>query len=201
MKKIISRFICLVLSLLLVCLCAGCDAQNEPESATLVADAVLEESSYQLGDTMGDYTVTDVNGVTYRFSDLLKEKRAIVLNFWFIGCTPCKIEFPYLDEAYRNYSEDIELLAINCVGESEADIADFAVENDLSFPVVPGDVAWESAMRIQGYPTTVVIDRNGIVSLIHTGYIDSTDTFNDIFEFFTADDYTATLVKNISDIQ
>lgn len=200
MKAVISKFACLALALLLVSLCAGCKAEEE-HVPSLVSDAVLAESSYSLGDIMGDYTLTDVNGVSYKFSDLLKDKKAIVLNFWFINCGPCKIEFPYLEEAYGNYKDDIEVLAINPVGDSEADIKAFATENGLSFPVVAGDTAWEKTMSLTGYPTTVVIDRNGIVSMSHTGYIDSTETFESIFEFFTADDYTATVVKNISDIK
>lgn len=199
MKGFVCKLLCLVVSLLLVLLCAGCDTKGE--QATLTADAVLEESSYKPGDAMGDYTLTDVNGNVHSFFDILSEKKALVLNFWFINCGPCKIEFPYLDEAYQNYKEELEVLAIDCVGDSEADIASFAAEYNLSFPVVAGDVAWESAVRIQGYPTTVVIDRFGTVAMVHTGYIDSTDTFERIFEFFTADDYEATLVKNISDIQ
>ncbi|MBQ7974089.1 MAG: redoxin domain-containing protein [Clostridia bacterium] len=199
MKGLTGKFLCLALSLLLVLLCAGCDTKGQ--QAVLTADPVIEESTYKLGDTMGDYTLTDVNGNAYRFSDILSEKKALVLNFWFINCGPCKIEFPYLDEAYRNYNEELEVLAIDCVGDSEADIAAFAADNNLSFPVVAGDTAWESAVRVQGYPTTIVVDRFGTVAMVHTGYIDSTDTFERIFEFFTADDYTATLVKNISDIQ
>lgn len=199
MKAFISKTICLIFALLFICLLAGCSGEEEPVS--LVADAVLAESSYSLGDTMGDYTLTDVNGVSYKLSDLLKDKKAIVLNFWFINCTPCKIEFPYLDEAYGKYKDDIEVLAVNCVDTSEADVADFATENGLSFPVIAGDIAWEKAMNIQGYPTTVVIDRFGTVSMVHTGYIDSAETFESIFEFFTNDGYTPTLVRNISDIK
>ncbi|MBQ8572288.1 MAG: redoxin domain-containing protein [Ruminococcus sp.] len=201
MKAIISKCTCLVLALMVVLLCAGCSNNEEPQAPTLTADAVLSESNYRLGDTMGDYTVTDINGVSYKFSDILKDKKAIVLNFWFINCGPCRIEFPYMNEAYESFKEDIEILAINPVGDSEADIKAFAEENSLSFPVVTGDTAWNTAMNIQGYPTTVVIDRTGVVSMKHTGYIDSTETFKDIFEFFTKDGYTHTIVNNLSDIK
>lgn len=200
MKTLISKSFCLVLSLLLVFLCVGCDSQEEP-AAVLTPDPVLDDSSYSLGDTMGDYTLTDVKGDTYSFSELLKDKKAIVLNFWFVNCGPCRIEFPYLEEAYVNYQNDIEVLAINCVDENASDVADFATENGLSFPVIAGDTAWEKTMSIQGYPTTVVIDRFGTISMIHTGYIDSTETFEHIFEFFANDEYTPTLVKNLSDIK
>jgi len=72
---------------------------------------------------------------------------------------------------------------------------------DLTFSVAVGDLEWNNAFYIQGFPTTVVIDRTGTISFMHTGYIDSTETFMDIFEFFISEDYTPTVVKNISDIK
>ncbi len=201
MKALINKYICLALALLFILMCAGCGNAKAPEASSLETDAVLSESRYILGDTMGDYTVTDVNGVSYKFSEILKDKKAIVLNFWFINCGPCRIEFPYMNEAYESFKDDIEILAINPVGDSEADIKAFAEENGLAFPVIAGDTDWNNAMSIQGYPTTVVIDRTGVVSMKHTGYIDSTETFECIFEFFTNDGYTATVVNNLSDIK
>ena len=62
--KLISIFLCLTLVVLLV----GCSAGSK---ANLIKDANLAESRYNLGDYMGDYTVTDVNGNTYTFSELL----------------------------------------------------------------------------------------------------------------------------------
>lgn len=200
--KTVFKFFCILFCALFILSCAGCGNKATPEpQASLVADALLEESRYSLGDSMGDYSVTDVNGVTYKFSEILKDKKAIVLNFWFINCGPCRMEFPYLNEAYEAYKEDIEVIAINPVGDSEADVKAFAEEMTLSFPVAVGDEAWNQAVNIQGYPTTMVIDRTGTVSFVHTGYIDSTETFERVFEFFTKDDYTPTLVENISDIK
>ena len=200
--KTVSKIFCVLFCILSILCFAGCGSTAEPESqVSLVANASLAESKYSLGDKMGDHTVTDVNGVSYKVSDLLKEKKVIVLNFWFINCGPCRMEFPYMEEAYQSFKEDIEILAINPVGDSEADIKAFAKDMGLSFPVIEGDENWNFAMGIQGYPTTVVIDRTGTVSFVHTGYIDSTETFNSIFEFFTDKGYTPTLVENISDIK
>lgn len=196
--KSVFKFICLAFSLLFIFTCAGC---GEAQTPALAAEAPLEECRFTLGDTMCDFTVTDVNGVSHKFSDILKEKKALVLNFWFVNCGPCQMEFPYMNEAYEAYKSDLEILAINPVGDSEADIKAFAEEFGLSFPVAAGDIAWESAFALQGYPTTVVIDRTGVVSMVHTGYVDSTETFERVFEFFTDEAYTPTLVKNISNIK
>ena len=153
-----------------------------------------------LGDVMFDFTVTDTNGNNHTLSKLLETKKAVVLNLWFVNCNPCKAEFPYLNTAYSNYSDEIEVLAINPEGDSEDAIAAFVAEYGLLFPTAKGDEAWKDTIATLAYPTTVVIDRFGSVGLIHTGSIDSAKVFEDMFAYFTADDYVQSTVASIADI-
>ena len=64
-------------------------------SETIPTDAKID-----LGDPMRDFTFTDLDGATHTASEILKEKKALVLNFWFTTCEPCAAEFPYLQKAY-----------------------------------------------------------------------------------------------------
>ena len=79
----------------------------------------------KLGDVMFDFTVTSSDGKDYTLSELLKEKDAVVLNFWYLNCNPCRMEFPYLQEAYEAYSDRIELLALNPVDGTDEPVAAF----------------------------------------------------------------------------
>ncbi len=153
-----------------------------------------------LGDVMFDFTVTDTNGNTHTLSKLLETKKAVVVNLWFVNCNPCKAEFPYLNTAYGNYSDVIEVLAINPEGDSEDAIAEFVAEHGLTFPTIKGDEAWKDTIATLAYPTTMVIDRFGTVGLIHTGGIDSTKVFEDVFAYFTADDYVQSTLASITDV-
>ena len=197
MKSAFSkRVFALLLCFALISIC-GC-ADN---GGGLIADAKLSASSYNLGDYMGDYTVTDVEGNSYTFSELLKTKKAIVLNFWFINCGPCKMEFPYLQTAYDVYSDDVAVIAINPVGDKANKIQKYAEQNELTIPMVAGDMAWQTAFDLRGYPTTVVIDRYGSVAFMHMGAVTEDGVFEKIFEFFTADGYKKTTVNSINDIK
>jgi len=153
-----------------------------------------------LGDVMFDFTVTDTNGTAHTLSELLQTKKAVVLNLWYVNCDPCKAEFPYLNEAYDKYANDIEILAINPEGDSEAAIADFVTEHALRFPTAKADAAWKDTIATLAYPTTVIIDRFGTVGLIHTGGIDSAKVFEDAFAYFVADGYVQTTVERITDV-
>lgn len=168
---------------------------------TDMTDGDLANLSYELGDVMMNFSVTDVDGKTWVLSDLLAEKQAVVLNFWYLQCAPCKAEFPYLQEAYENYSDKIALIAMNPINDSREEIAAYAIENGLTFPMAHCDPDWEKAMQLTAYPTTVIIDRFGTIALIHKGSVDEAKVFEDAFSFFTADDYEQTVVEDIADLE
>ena len=175
------------------------------EVTTIVLEVgTLDEDSakdlvYKLGDMMMDFTVVGSDGTEYTLSELLKQKKAVMLNFWYIGCEPCKAEFPYLQEAYEQYSEDVAVLAMNHI-DPEADIAAFQKENGYTFPMVSCDPVWQQLMNLTAYPTTVMIDRFGNICLIHRGTIDNAKTFEDTFAYFAAEEYEPKPVKDITEL-
>lgn len=168
--------------------------------AGVMSEEDMQQLTYKLGDLMMDFTIIDTDGNEHVLSELLKTKKAVVLNFWYLECDPCKMEFPFMQEAYEKYKDDLEILAMNPVNTDEAAIAAFKKELGLTFPMAKVDALWEQVMKLTAYPTTVVIDRFGNIVLIHKGSIDSADTFEQLFEYFTADDYEPKAIENIEDI-
>lgn len=176
--------------------------QTEIKLASVLLEANdLTEVTYKLGDVIHDFTVTAVNGTTYKLSELLNEKRAVVLNFWYLNCQPCKMEFPYLQAAYEEYSDEIEVIAINPYDGTNDTVSAYAQENGFTFPMVVGEEDWQSWMSLTSYPTTVIIDQYGNIAMIHKGSITEKAIFTKIFNYFTSDDYEQTTIKNISDIE
>lgn len=176
------------------------DTEIKLESILVDSDD-LTGITYELGDTIHDFTVSAVNGTEYKLSDLLKEKKAVILNFWFINCSPCKMEFPYLQEAYSLYKDKIEVIAINPLDGTNDNIVTFAQDNGLTFPMAVGEDTWTTCMKLTAYPTTVVIDRNGTICMIHKGMVTDTETFTKVFDYFISDDYEQTIIRNIEDIE
>jgi len=164
---------------------------------TLKAELKNEMSAITLGGAMFDFTVTDQNGTEHTLSELLKTKKAVVINLWYTSCVPCKMEFPYLQQAYDEYKDDIALLALSPVDNADA-VAQFATDNSLSFPMAACDPAWADQVEGIAYPTTIVVDRYNNVALIHIGSIDNSKTFKNLFAHFTAEDYEQTTFADIS---
>lgn len=171
-------------------------------AAALRTDVDLSTTTFKLGDIMAEMTFTDTEGKAYKLSELLKSKKAVVLNFWYTGCGPCVAEFPYMQQAYDTYKDRLELLAMNPTGETNEAIAQFKATHKLTFPMGACDKNWEKAMQIIGYPTTVVIDRTGMIAFMHSGTIPDAATFETIFAYYTADDYvqkTATSADELAE--
>lgn len=160
----------------------------------------LETVSYQLGNQMHDFTVTTADGTEYTISELLKTKKAVILNFWYIQCVPCQQEFPFMQQAYELYRNDIEILAMNPVNQEPTAIEEFREEMSLGFPMMNCEPEWEKVMGITAYPTTVVVDRYGTIALIHTGTIPDAQTFVNIFDFFASENYQQMVVENVEDL-
>ena len=176
------------------------DENSEIKLSTSLFSPDEKNDVIELGGVFCDFTVTAADGTEYTLSQLLKKKKAVVLNFWFHNCGPCRMEFPHLQAAYEDYSDDLEVIAINPVDGTDSSVLDYADELGLSFPVVVGDDYWVEAMGSRGYPTTVVIDRYGTVGFVHSSAFSSEEDIAKLFDFFTDESYTQTTVRNLSDI-
>lgn len=169
-------------------------------SASMLDLDDVENVVYQMGDMIYDFTVTTPDGESYTLSELLREKSAVVLNFWYGNCAPCKNEFPYLQAAYEKYSDKLEVLAMNPVDSDPAIVGQIAEALGLTFPMALVGAEWEQMFQVVGYPTTVVIDRYGMISFIHTGSITTEGVFEALFDYYTAEDYTQGVVDDITEI-
>ena len=155
---------------------------------------------YALGDVMHDFTLTDVNGDTYTLSELLETKDMVMLNFWFKSCYYCEIEFPHINNAYNNYIDDIEILAINDY-DSISTIQGYPayLGIDLKIPLIPHNSLSLSNFPSNGYPTTVIIDRYGVICAIIVGSIPYEYIWNNIFDHFTGADYEQRIITNLNE--
>lgn len=164
----------------------------------VIAEEKPANKIYSLGDIVYDFTITDCNGVSYTLSELLEEKDAVVLNFWYLNCSPCKLEFPYLEQAYKEYGDRIEVLGINCEDGNDAQLQTFAQEYELTFPLAIGDKSYWFNTAYTACPTTIVIDRYGTIVYMHTGYFDEVAPFNAMFRIVTEENYEQVLIKDIT---
>ena len=122
-----------------------------------------------VGDRMYDFTVTDSDGNTLTLSQMLQEKEMVVLNFWYINCPFCVKEFPAMNEAYAAYQDRVGMVALNPY-DSVANIRQFRANNpSLTFPMASCPTGWVQTFALRGFPTTLIIDRQGVIREMHVG--------------------------------
>ena len=102
----------------------------------------------------------------------------IVMNFWYAGCAPCRIEMPELIELQTEFlPEGVQFIGVNVRDSAETSLA-FARRIDMNFPSVmdakTGSVVlgFTGVVTPQAVPTTLVIDAQGNVSARVLGRID-----------------------------
>lgn len=165
-----------------------------------------ELEGYTLGDVVHDFTLTDVNGEVYKVSEVLEEKGLLILNFWFASCPPCNAEFPAFVSTYEKYSDKIEIFGINDI-DPVGTIRDFGFGDSkeaLPYPNFRCDTAengfsrgeMASVFGVSAYPTTVCIDRAGVICYVRTGGLTETQ-LRMLVEHFTAEDYNQVLGNEV----
>jgi protein SCO1/2 len=100
--------------------------------------------------------------------------RVVLLNFWATWCKPCKTELPRLSAWY----EKLRARGFTVVGidqeESSADVAAFVGKLHVPYPIVlDADGVVADRYNVRGTPTTLLLDRRGIVVDVHLGPLSS----------------------------
>ncbi len=155
---------------------------------------------YNLGDVMYDFEARGVKGETFKLSNVLSKKKMVFVNFWATTCGPCVAEMPFLSTAYTNpttkdpnkrYNEEMEVIALS-ISDSESAITTFLNSNqmDLSYLVgANGSKMYRATGGNGSVPYSIIIDRYGILSWIHTGSLATAAEFQAYFDKYIADDY------------
>lgn len=102
-----------------------------------------------------------------------------VVNFWYAGCGPCRVEAPQLEEAHASFEgQDVAFLGLNLFDEAEVSLA-FAETYGVTYPsaLAASDpdlkLAFADATSISAVPTTLVLDQQGRVAARIIGILSS----------------------------
>jgi thiol-disulfide isomerase/thioredoxin len=95
----------------------------------------------------------------------------VMINFWASWCGPCREEMPLLESIYKKYNRmGFVLLGVNVEPNAQA-ANDWLKATPVSFPILyDKDSKVSKLYDVAGMPSTVIIDRNGNLRLLHRGY-------------------------------
>lgn len=140
----------------------------------VVASALLvaadKPKPLHVGDKVPDFTVTDLDGKTWKLSRLhakagLKKRSPIVLTFWCSFCHSCRHVEGNLDELATDYSGKAAVFALDAsAGETTKQVAEAVKQNELGVTMLmnaEGNTA--DLFGTKHTTTTVVIDADGVL--------------------------------------
>ena len=117
-----------------------------------------------------DFTVNDMKGAKVRLADY--KGKVILINFWATWCPPCKVEIPGFIELYDQY-KDKGFVILGVSGDDDAEtLRTFAEEWKINYPMLVGrdeDKLLDAYGPLYGYPTSVLVGRDGAVCGRHVG--------------------------------
>ena len=140
---------------------------------------------------ISDFTVETVDGGTFTLSEALKDHELVLINLFFTGCPPCRMEFPFLQEAWMQNADRVAVIALTPdPNDTDAVLTAYTEELGLTFPVAheDGTGLYERFVTV-GFPTSVVVDRTGKVAFSECGALSSAQEFVDLFNNYTGADY------------
>ncbi|MDF1554670.1 MAG: TlpA disulfide reductase family protein [Deferrisomatales bacterium] len=163
-----------LLSFLTLAGAAGCaTVRPEGEVVPVEAPTPRETGKVEVGQPYFDFTGPLLRGGEFSLAKAVG-RQVVLLQFWGIRCGPCLQEFRLLDrlyEAYRN--RGLLVLGVNTDGLDAVKLTRAMAERGISpsYPVML-DREFSAAAHYTQWlvPVSVLIDRQGVVRAVHTGY-------------------------------
>ena len=142
------------------------------------------ESHRGVGKTLAELSLDPLtgDGKPVTLHDLAG--KVVVVNFWGAWCPPCRVEFPHLVELFEEFHQrpDFRLFLVSCaadldeeVGQLRVETREFLEESNYEVPTYYDPEfktrrAFHRVATFQGFPTTFVLDRRGVICGIWPGF-------------------------------
>lgn len=121
-----------------------------------------------------DFTLEDLTGKNISLSQY--KGSVVVLDFWATWCPPCRMSIPELVELQENYRDKglvVLGISVDSADTENSYISAFSEKFKINYPVLRVDE--KTTRRYFGnsdfsIPTMFIIDREGMVVDMHSGY-------------------------------
>jgi len=138
----------------------GCTpATNQEKSTTQTEETLLSAP---------DFTVTTTTGAVASLETYLENGKPTIVYFMASWCPTCAKNWPVLEELYNR--GDVNILAVSIDPTDTAEVLNkLASENDLSFPMVPGNPQLMLDFVVKEQTTIVIVNPEGKIVTIKSG--------------------------------
>ncbi len=129
-------------------------------------------ASEETDDRAADFTLKSLDGKSVSLAEL--RGQVVLINFWAVGCAPCRAEAPHLAELQeRHAGRGLRVLGVNAWNEPATLVKSFADSVKTPYPILlDGKEVFAEKYRGSAVPMNVLLDRKGNVALTQIGFDD-----------------------------
>jgi thiol-disulfide isomerase/thioredoxin len=179
MKKVLAVSITIAVLIIVVFI-----LNRELPQATTTVSATDAKAAADSSIPVNDLVFKDLDGKNLKLSDL--KGKVVLLDFWATWCEPCKIETPWLIDLQNRYgSKGLVVVGIAMdeggqkVVQPYTQSAKFEMDDGsklaINYPIVLGNDTLSDKFGVTGFPTSVLISRDGKLVKITSGIDEGRD--------------------------
>ncbi len=138
--------------------------------AVACADSRPALRSSPLVGKPAEFTAEDLGGATVHVAN--DGGRVRIVDFWATWCDPCRDLMPVLERIHRKYSgQGVSVYGVS-FDEDRAMLQAFLEKNPVSYAILwdKGGARLGEPLDVYRLPTTLVVDKAGIVRFAHVGF-------------------------------
>ncbi len=137
----------------------GCSNQAHDDHSSDVESQA--GTGYEVGQVAPSFSLERVGGDQLDLADLRGD--VVLLDFWDTWCPPCRKALPHLQEISTEYTDGFTVVGVALGQEGAAKVDAFVSSRGFTFPFVRGNVAVFQKFGVQSLPTTLLIDKDGVI--------------------------------------
>jgi cytochrome c biogenesis protein CcmG/thiol:disulfide interchange protein DsbE len=126
------------------------------------------------GGVAPDFRLKDAGGRMVQLSAY--RGKVVLLDFWATWCGGCKQEIPWYVEFDRKYrAKGLVVIGVSTDDSGMKVVKPFLAQHGIEYPVVMGTEEMEKQYHLDAMPLTLLIGRDGKISITHAGVVDRAD--------------------------
>jgi thiol-disulfide isomerase/thioredoxin len=123
------------------------------------------EENIIIGQPFPELEFKDLNGDVMNIANL--KGKVVLIDFWATWCGPCRKETPNLLSVYKEFRDKgFEIIGIS-LDKNLDTLKNYLEDHQIQWPQYYDGKGWDNAISrrfgVNGIPSTVLIDREGVV--------------------------------------
>jgi len=134
-------------------------AQPESKREEYLNTSPKSATNFKIGFRYFYPTLTDMDGNIYDRTTL--SNKIIIINFWFLGCGPCRAEIPELNKLVSDYKSNPDIVFLAIALDSKHDLVNAMKHISFDYKIISDGHQLLLCENVDLFPTHVVIDKSG----------------------------------------